>query len=72
MVAGRAGGPTLPGLLRAAAAAAPTDADKRDLGRIEDYFNGITTLQARFLQLSPNGRTAEGNLYISRPGRLRF
>jgi len=65
-------GPMLPGALRAAAAAAPTDGDKRDLGRIEDYFNGITTLQARFLQLSPNGRTAEGNLYISRPGRLRF
>jgi outer membrane lipoprotein-sorting protein len=64
--------PVLPGLVRVAAAAAPTEADKRDLARIEDYFNGISTLQARFLQLSPNGRTAEGNLYISRPGRLRF
>ncbi len=65
-------GAYMPGLVRVAAAAAPTDADRRDLGRIEDYFNGISTLQARFLQLSPNGRTAEGNLYISRPGRLRF
>lgn len=53
-------------------AAAPTPDDRRDLGRIEDYFNAITTLQARFLQLSPNGRTAEGNLFIARPGRLRF
>ena len=64
--------PMMPGLVRVALAAAPTEADKRDLGRIEEYFNGISTLQARFLQLSPNGRTAEGNLYISRPGRLRF
>jgi outer membrane lipoprotein-sorting protein len=57
---------------RLAFAAAPTPDDKKDLARIEDYFNAITTMQARFLQLSPNGRTAEGNLYISRPGRLRF
>ncbi len=57
---------------RRAAAAAPTPEDRKDLARIEDYFNSITTMQARFLQLSPNGRTAEGNLYISRPGRLRF
>lgn len=57
---------------RPAFAAAPTADDKRDLTRIEDYFNAITTMQARFLQLSPNGRTAEGNLYIWRPGRMRF
>lgn len=57
---------------RWAFAAAPTPDDKKDLVRIEDYFNAITTMQARFLQLSPNGRTAEGNLYIARPGRLRF
>ncbi len=64
--------PMMPGLVRGALAAAPTDADKKDLQRIEEYFTGITTMQARFLQLSPNGRTAEGNLFISRPGRLRF
>lgn len=57
---------------RWAYAAAPTPQDKQDLTRIEDYFNGITTMQARFLQLSPNGRTAEGNLFIARPGRMRF
>lgn len=60
------------GDIRLAFAAAPTPEDKKDLARIEDYFNGITTMQARFLQLSPNGRTAEGNLFISRPGRMRF
>lgn len=60
------------GAPRLAFAAAPTPDDRKDLGRIEDYFNAITTMQARFLQLSPNGRTAEGNLYIARPGRLRF
>lgn len=60
------------GNARLAMAAAPSPEDLKDLQRIEEYFNAITTLQARFLQLSPNGRTAEGNLFIARPGRLRF
>jgi outer membrane lipoprotein-sorting protein len=49
-----------------------SEADARDVARIEDYFNRITTLEARFLQLSPNGRFAQGSLYMQRPGRLRF
>lgn len=40
--------------------------------RIEDYINSIDTLEARFIQLNPNGRFVEGSLYIARPGRLRF
>lgn len=64
--------PMIPMLSRVALGAAPTSADQKDIGRIEEYFNTISTLQARFLQLSPNGRTAEGNLFIHRPWRLRF
>lgn len=46
--------------------------DKADIRRIEAYLNKLTTVQARFLQLSSNGAQAEGDLYISRPGRMRI
>jgi outer membrane lipoprotein-sorting protein len=43
-----------------------------DLARIEDYLNAITTLKARFLQVDQRGQVAQGTLWISRPGRMRF
>lgn len=55
-----------------AASAVLSAEDQASVRRIEDYINSITTLQARFIQLNPNGRFVEGSLYISRPGRLRF
>lgn len=60
-----------------AAAARPRAADisreeRAEINRIERYLNGMTTLQARFVQVSSNGQFAEGNLYISRPGKLRI
>ncbi len=48
------------------------DAERKDVGRIEAYLNGIDTLQARFLQVSSQGGTAEGSVYLSRPGRMRI
>ena len=56
----------------AARAEALSAEDEADVKRIEDYFNQIGTLQARFIQLSPNGRFAQGSLYLSRPDKLRF
>jgi len=58
-------------------AAAPVSAeltpgDTADLKRIETYLGGIKTLQALFQQTNPDGSTAEGELYLSRPGKLRF
>jgi outer membrane lipoprotein-sorting protein len=53
--------------------AAPLSAeDKADLKKIEAYFNGITTLQARFLQVASTGATAQGILSLKRPGLMRF
>ncbi|MDO8607546.1 MAG: outer membrane lipoprotein carrier protein LolA [Phaeospirillum sp.] len=49
-----------------------SDHDRADIGRAEDYLNGITTLKARFLQVSPNGVSVEGDAYLSRPGKLRM
>ncbi len=42
------------------------------LKKVEDYFNSITTLKARFVQTDPDGASHEGDLYISRPGKMRL
>jgi outer membrane lipoprotein-sorting protein len=60
-----------------AAAEAPAPArlsaaDAADIARIEAYLNAIGTMQARFLQVSSDGGYAEGDFYLSRPGRLRI
>ncbi len=59
----------------AAAAIAPqlqlAAEDQAELARIEEYLNGIRTVQSSFLQHSSNGERAEGQLYLSRPGKLR-
>jgi outer membrane lipoprotein-sorting protein len=52
--------------------AALSETDKADIERAETYLNAITTLKARFLQVSPNGTSIEGDLYLSRPGKLRL
>ena len=50
----------------------PAEPDRAILARIEAYFNGMTTLRARFLQLAQGGAAAEGTAWIWRPGRMRF
>ena len=47
-------------------------ADSQMVSRVEAYLNGITTLQARFQQIGPDGAISTGTVYIRRPGRLRF
>lgn len=42
------------------------------LTRVERYLNDIETLKARFVQVSSNGAYAEGEVYLDRPGQLRF
>jgi outer membrane lipoprotein-sorting protein len=51
---------------------ARTPEEAATLERIERYLNGISTVRARFLQVSSNGDTAEGDVYMDRPGKLRF
>lgn len=46
--------------------------DTAVLDEIETYLNGITTLEARFMQVAPNGQQATGSLHLSRPGKLRM
>jgi outer membrane lipoprotein-sorting protein len=61
--------PVLPSLALAQAAAGNRAAT---LARVEAYLNGLTTLRARFLQISQRGGSAEGTALIWRPGRMRF
>lgn len=49
-----------------------SDTDKADIARAEAYLNGFETLKARFVQIAPDGGLAEGDVYLRRPGRLRF
>jgi outer membrane lipoprotein-sorting protein len=60
----------------AAAAIAPraplSEQDRADIARVENYLNSIHTLSARFMQVSDTGGTAQGKLYLSRPGKLRL
>ncbi|HEY9549211.1 MAG TPA: outer membrane lipoprotein carrier protein LolA, partial [Kiloniellaceae bacterium] len=66
--------------LAPAAAAAPPGSqlaalspdDVAAVARVERYLNDIQTLQGRFVQVSSNGAYAEGDIYLDRPGRLRF
>ena len=46
--------------------------DARDLTRITNYLNGITTMQGSFVQVGPDGDASEGTFYMRRPGRVRF
>jgi outer membrane lipoprotein-sorting protein len=43
-----------------------------EIQRVEQYLNGIQTLQARFTQTGSDGRAAAGTLSLQRPGRMRF
>jgi outer membrane lipoprotein-sorting protein len=49
-----------------------TPQDQADLNRVAAYLNSITTMYARFTQYSANGGIATGQMWMERPGRMRF
>lgn len=49
-----------------------SQAEKADLSRIEVYLNRIKTMKSRFLQVSSDGEYSEGDLYFSKPGKMRI
>ena len=65
---------TLPAQIAVAQAVAArlTAQDRADLARVEQYLNGLRSLQGRFLQIAPDGGTSGGQVWLARPGRLRF
>ncbi len=56
----------------ASVAATLSEADGRDVARVEAYLNTVSSLKARFLQQSSAGQLAEGWLYLKRPDRVRL
>ena len=50
----------------------PASAHQVDLHKIENYLNNLKTLQAGFVQMSSNGGTAEGRIYIAKPSKIRM
>jgi outer membrane lipoprotein-sorting protein len=45
--------------------------DMADVVRVEQYMDGIITLQAKFQQVDPDGKISRGKIYLRKPGRLR-
>lgn len=58
--------------LSPAHAAPLTSQDVTDLNRISAYLNTITSMQASFVQVGPNGELDQGTIFARKPGRLRF
>lgn len=40
--------------------------------KVEKYLNHMTTVKARFVQISSEGDLVEGSLFLQRPGKMRF
>ncbi len=62
----------LPVARPAAAQSTLSPDDASAIRRIETYLNGLSTVQARFTQISEVGGVAQGTFYLSRPGRMRI
>ena len=66
---------TMPMVLRSPLAAEGTGTDTSHgavVARVEAYLNGVKSFSARFLQVDNAGNVVQGQLYMRRPGRLRF
>ncbi len=46
--------------------------DMADVHRVEAYLNSVHTLHAKFFQVAPDGGTSSGQVWLARPGRMRF
>lgn len=53
-------------------AALPAWAKPISLGDLSSYLNGLTTAEAPFTQINADGSISTGEIYISRPGKVRF
>lgn len=47
-------------------------ADQLSLAEISNYLNAMRTAKADFRQINDDGSVSTGELYISRPGKMRF
>lgn len=54
------------------AAAAPALADVVPLSALSRYLNDMRTAQGTFTQINSDGTISTGEIYLNRPGRVRF
>ena len=52
--------------------AGPAAAEKLSLGEISAYLNGIKSASGEFTQINDDGTISTGQIYIKRPGKVRF
>lgn len=52
--------------------ALPAMAQQLSLAQISGYLNGLQTAQGGFTQINADGTLSTGQIYIKRPGRIRF
>ena len=65
--------PSRPNGTAGTAAAGGFDAGQRALAdKISAYLSGMRQATGRFVQVGPDGRKTQGDLYIMKPGKLRF
>ncbi|WP_051431690.1 LolA family protein [Rhodovibrio salinarum] len=57
---------------QAAATSGLQGEDQQTIDRIEAYLTGIETLHGRFVQAASSGGQATGEVWLKRPGKLRF
>jgi outer membrane lipoprotein-sorting protein len=49
------------------------DSSQRSLlEKVNGYFNSVTTLIGKFVQVGPDGSKTEGQFYMQKPGKIRF
>ena len=62
----------LSGVVQASSQPGLSQQDLADIDRVEDYLNSFRSLEARFVQMSSTGQVAEGDFWLSKPGKLRI
>ncbi|AJE45134.1 LolA family protein [Celeribacter indicus] len=61
-----------PAVLFALSTVAPAVAEKLPLSTLSAYLNGLSTVQAEFVQTNDDGSRSNGTVTIKRPGRIRL
>lgn len=60
------------GAAKAAAKPVLSEQDRDAIRKAETYLNALTTLKARFLQITDAGHTRQGTFSLKRPGKMRI
>ena len=49
-----------------------SDEEKADLDKVSAFLNGIKSLKSNFIQIGPDGGMVQGQLFLQKPGQIRF